>query len=973
MATYVYDDFRVTFTPRTDGEDGRYGVRVDRSVGDAVDADFQAPVGEELESLVLGVARSRAALRTRRATTEAPTAEPAAPEPSPLTDPVAAAALRTVGANLRREVDGAALGTRIADALFAGPIGDAYQEALANVQGTDRGVRLTLSLGAAPRLLSIPWEFLRREKLFLASQRHTPVVRQIETGVRVAPPSIEDVVRILAVIASPTDLSPLDVAQERERVAKAVSAVEKMGRVQVDWLEPATRSALRTKLADGKYHVLHYVGHSAFEDGEGRLFLEKAGDRTKDPVDTEWLANVIADERQLRLAVLNSCEGARTSVEDPYAGVAATLLQVGVPAVVAMQFEISDAVAILFAEELYTNLIARQLPVDAAVAEARKAVLGDLDSPEFATPVLFVQDPDVALFDFRRRAEALPELPAPGAEGGRTLPPELAVPLPDGASKPARPRWLVPAAIGAAALAVLVVLFVVLSRGGDGPTGRTAVTTTTVTAAEAEFPTLRLGAGGPAVEAAQWLLVADGAEITPSGFFDHETGDAVTAFDQAHRLPADSILGPLTWSELVPSVRVGATGDDVRAAQLLLNVNGADIAEDGRFGPLTEAATADFERRHDLHVDGIVDIDVWRLLTANAPDDPTATPPEAVPASVPTASTVPTTVVDATAPRPPSGFLAFAVEDGTGTHLRTVDPDDPAAPPGPATNREGAVDTGASWQPGTNRLAFSRAEPAVGDDVGVFYVVPGNGRGDRGKTVDRLITGRSGSERLPAWAADDGLYYVATDGCVPADDPCDDSLRLAHFDVGDAQAPSDEPGHYLDDVLSQDTLTLTEDVRVAGPFQDVTAVAAHPLISTRAAVLDAQGLWLVADATPTLVQPGLAGHAVSFTRTGSSIVVAGPSAVTLLDATGVVRSTTTVAELAAAADSATPMAPGATVTSIDLAGGDGRMVAFVDDDSDGLPGVVATLAVSGDVLAIEDVRPTPTAISHLGPVLTVAV
>ena len=517
--------------------------------------------------------------------------------------------------------------------------------------------------------------------------------------------------RILAVIASPTDLSPLDVAQERERVAKAVSAVEKMGRVQVDWLEPATRSALRTKLADGKYHVLHYVGHSAFEDGEGRLFLEKAGDRTKDPVDTEWLANVIADERQLRLAVLNSCEGARTSVEDPYAGVAATLLQVGVPAVVAMQFEISDAVAILFAEELYTNLIARQLPVDAAVAEARKAVLGDLDSPEFATPVLFVQDPDVALFDFRRRAEALPELPAPGAEGGRTLPPELAVPLPDEASKPARPRWLVPAAIGAAALVALVVLFVVLSGGDDGPTGRTAVTTTTVTAADAEFPTLRLGAGGPAVEAAQWLLVADGAEITPSGFFDHETGDAVTAFDRAHRLPADSILGPLTWSELVPSVRVGATGDDVRAAQLLLNVNGADIAEDGRFGPLTEAATADFERRHDLHVDGIVDIDVWRLLTANAPDDPTATPPEAVPASVPTASTVPTTVVDATAPRPPSGFLAFTVEDGTGTHLRTVDPDDPAAPPGPATNREGAVDTGAVMAAGHQppRLLAGRA------------------------------------------------------------------------------------------------------------------------------------------------------------------------------------------------------------------------------------------------------------------------
>ena len=49
------------------------------------------------------------------------------------------------------------------------------------------------------------------------------------------------------------------------------------------------------------------------------------------------------------------------------------------------------------------------------------------------------------------------------------------------------------------------------------------------------------------------------------------------------------------------------------------------------------------------------------------------------------------------------------------------------------------------------------------------------------------------------------------------------------------------------------------------------------------------------------------------------------------------------------------------------------MIAFVDDDRDGLPGVMATLAVSGGELAIEDVRPTPTALSDLGPVLAVAV
>ena len=51
--------------------------------------------------------------------------------------------------------------------------------------------------------------------------------------------------------------------------------------------------------------------------------------------------------------------------------------------------------------ELYTNLIGRQDPIDAAVAEARKAIYIDLrPTVEWATPVLFMGDVDVELFHF---------------------------------------------------------------------------------------------------------------------------------------------------------------------------------------------------------------------------------------------------------------------------------------------------------------------------------------------------------------------------------------------------------------------------------------------------------------------------------------------------------------------------------------------------------------------------------------------
>lgn len=51
------------------------------------------------------------------------------------------------------------------------------------------------------------------------------------------------------------------------------------------------------------------------------------------------LGLLLQDERSLRLAVLNSCEGARSSHVDPFSGAAASLVHYGVPAVIGMQFE----------------------------------------------------------------------------------------------------------------------------------------------------------------------------------------------------------------------------------------------------------------------------------------------------------------------------------------------------------------------------------------------------------------------------------------------------------------------------------------------------------------------------------------------------------------------------------------------------------------------------------------------------------
>ena len=601
MATYVYDDFRLTFTAR---DDGSFDVIAADADGGMTVGTFTLPLSEaELERAILDVATARAAARrTRRATPVAATV--------PLAEPTIT---RDVGGSGPPRVDGERLGRLIAEALFAGDIGPAYDSARVRAESRNRGLRLSLALAAAPSLLSVPWEFLYRPPRFLASQRRSPLVRVLDASRVASPPTVERSVRVLGVVASPRDLTPLDVGAERERMVRALKPVQALGRVELEWLEPASPGGLRRALRDGTYHIVHYVGHSDFtENGDGVLYLE-AADGTSVRVDETLFANLLSDQATLRLVVLNSCEGARTTLTDPYAGVATTLVRLGVPAVVAMQFEISDAAAILFAEELYTNLIGRQDPIDAAIGEARKAIYAEIDDVEWATPVLFLSDPDIELFRFEVEAAPLPAPDPPGLPGDEPQSGATGVPW-------WRHWWWWAAA--AVAVGVVAVGALVLWRAfdDDAPTGALATTTTATTTPAAAFPSVPIGSEGTMVEVVQRLLAHRGFAVEPTGFFDDATEDAVREFEDSVGIPADGLVARLTWQQLVVPVKRGQEGEAVSALQILLTANGFPHEPDGRFTLDVQEDVVAVQRANGLGVDGIGDVDTWRILLAGAED-----------------------------------------------------------------------------------------------------------------------------------------------------------------------------------------------------------------------------------------------------------------------------------------------------------------------------------------------------------------
>jgi CHAT domain-containing protein len=292
-------------------------------------------------------------------------------------------------------------GGQLFEAVFRSDVASNLSSSVSLANAADKGLRIRLRLSDCPELADLPWEYLydKRNNRFLCLSDRTPLVRYLDLPQPVGTLAVTPPLRVLVVIASPVEHPALDGEQEWRNVTEGLSDLVQADRVQVERLAKPTLGALQRQLRRGSYHVLHFVGHGgwdsqsqdgvlAFEDSFGRASL----------VSGEDLGTLLYDHRSLRLAVLNACEGARGARADPFAGTAQSLVQQGIPAVIAMQFEITDAAAIIFAQVLY-EAVADGYPLDAATAEARKAIYAARNLVEWGTPVLYLRASHGHIFD----------------------------------------------------------------------------------------------------------------------------------------------------------------------------------------------------------------------------------------------------------------------------------------------------------------------------------------------------------------------------------------------------------------------------------------------------------------------------------------------------------------------------------------------------------------------------------------------
>jgi CHASE2 domain-containing sensor protein len=300
-----------------------------------------------------------------------------------------------------------ALGLKLYEGMLGnGDVGMQLERCLDGAQTQESaGVRVRLNLDQAPSLAAIPWElvYLPGDERFLASSTRTPLVRYLESKAPNLGLEVRLPVRVLVVLpenAARGD-APLDLAREKATLQRALQPLVRADAADVRFLERrVTRARLRSALQGGlaelgeePFQIVCYAGHGHHDESRACLFLDADGGGT-DEVDQEWLSELFEARDEVKLVVLNACQGATVSALRPFGGLAPRLVKAGVPAVVAMQYPVRDDEALTFAEVFYRALFrgASRGRVEVALGEARKALRQDFpDSRGWGAPVLYMR------------------------------------------------------------------------------------------------------------------------------------------------------------------------------------------------------------------------------------------------------------------------------------------------------------------------------------------------------------------------------------------------------------------------------------------------------------------------------------------------------------------------------------------------------------------------------------------------------
>jgi hypothetical protein len=304
-----------------------------------------------------------------------------------------------------------AIGSLLYHQLFHADVRELWIQARSDLDHSSAGVCIRL-MAQPPAVAALPWEALYdpdRRVVFAGSLR-TPLVRSERLSRQVGPSRpLAATLPLRLLAALPTDPSEqIDGAAELERL-QAVLAPS--GQAVVQTLQGQFSVVdLRQKIAALQPDIVHLVTHGSPEGV--LLWQQEQAVLTPAPA----LRTALEGAESVKLVVLNACAtAAHGSLSQGLASVGAQLLQAGIPAVIAMQFDVEEGVATDFTQYFYQELFGGTCPglVSRAVSLARSNLYAlNPASLGYTTPILWLNAAEGQLF---APAAPLPAAPLPAA------------------------------------------------------------------------------------------------------------------------------------------------------------------------------------------------------------------------------------------------------------------------------------------------------------------------------------------------------------------------------------------------------------------------------------------------------------------------------------------------------------------------------------------------------------------------------
>lgn len=290
------------------------------------------------------------------------------------------------------------IGGQLFGALFHGEIRDLWLEAVGDLDSGGRvRIRLTLLNG---ELSYLPWEILAdpgRRRVLAANPRLALIRTQNQIDFVPVVRNLSQSLPIRILLALVDDPEGKRRAEEAQAVREVLTPLQPR-QIQLEVMSGRiSLENLRKRLEEDSPDLLHIATHG---DSDALLMWEE-GEPIR--VTGTQLAAMLEPFLRLRLVFLNACLGARSRKETPRSSLAHRLLQVGIPAVIAMQFEIEENAAVAFSTHLYRSLVEGECAgsIDRAVSAARDHLfISSPDSLDFATPILWQNIRDGFIFRF---------------------------------------------------------------------------------------------------------------------------------------------------------------------------------------------------------------------------------------------------------------------------------------------------------------------------------------------------------------------------------------------------------------------------------------------------------------------------------------------------------------------------------------------------------------------------------------------